>query len=270
MQRCQLHKRRNVKDHLPQGCRADYDRQLRNAYAMTGYEDAQAAREKIFRQLERINPSAARSLEEGRDETLTLHRLGVGPLLRRSLSTTNTIESCLSTVRQVAGNVKRGQGGDHIARWTAAGLLEAEKKFRKVKGYRELGALHRRLNPDCSCGSCQEHRQNEPGLHSRAQVAYSAARREPPVSTKPGTCSRLCLKVYADCIIPVRCNKVEFPAWLIRGMNSSYAREGLAESSQSLSSEEENLLRSAVSEIAENPSFTPGLLGLIVKSGLVQ
>jgi transposase-like protein len=147
VQRCQLHKRRNVRDHLPEGCRADYDRQLRNAYAMTRYEDAKAALEKLFRQLERINPSAARSLEEGMEETLTLHRLGVGTLLRRSLATTNIIESCLSTVRHVAHNVKRWQGGDHIARWTAAGLLEAEKKFRKVKGYRELKELAAKLNP---------------------------------------------------------------------------------------------------------------------------
>lgn len=156
VQRCQLHKRRNVKDHLPEHCRADYDRQLRNAYALTRYEDAKAALEKLFRQLERINPSAGRSLEEGMAETLTLHRLGVTPLLRRSLSTTNVIESCLSTVRHVARNVKRWQGGDHIARWTAAGLLEAEKKFRKVKGYRELKELARILNPE---------------LHSQVQVA---------------------------------------------------------------------------------------------------
>jgi hypothetical protein len=66
------------------------------------------------------------------EETLTLHRPGVSPLLRRSLSTTNIIESCLSTVRHVARNVKRWQGGDHVARWTAVGLLEAETKFRRV------------------------------------------------------------------------------------------------------------------------------------------
>jgi putative transposase len=147
VQRCQIHKRRNVRDHLPEGCRADYDRQLRNAYAMTSYEDAKAALEKLFRQLERINPSAARSLEEGLEETLTVHRLGVSALLRRSLASTNIIESCLSTVRHVSRNVKRWQGGDHIARWTAAGLLEAEKKFRKVKGYRELKELAGKLNP---------------------------------------------------------------------------------------------------------------------------
>ena len=82
------------------------------------------------------------------EETLTLHRLGVGSLLRRSLSSTNLIESCLSTVRQVTRNVKRWQGGEHIARWTAAGLLEAEKKFRRLRGYRELQELAGRLNPE--------------------------------------------------------------------------------------------------------------------------
>jgi len=81
------------------------------------------------------------------EETLTVHRLGVGELLRRSLATTNPIESCLSTVERVARNVKRWRGGDQPLRWTATGLLEAQKKFRRVKGYRELGLLHRRMNP---------------------------------------------------------------------------------------------------------------------------
>ena len=147
VQRCQIHKRRNVRDHLPEHCRADYDRQLRNAYAMTSYTDAKQALQRLWRQLSDVNPSAARSLEEGMEETLTLHRLGVGPLLRRSLSSTNLIESCLSTVRHVARNVKRWQAGDHVARWTATGLLEAEKKFRKLKGHRELEGLARKLNP---------------------------------------------------------------------------------------------------------------------------
>ena len=123
---------------------------------MTGYAEAKTALERIWRQLCDVNPSAARSLEEGMEETLTLHRLGVSPLLRRSLSTTNVIESCLSTVRHVARNVKRWQGGDHVARWTAAGLLEAEKKFRRVKGFRELKELNRILNSE---------------LHPQVQVA---------------------------------------------------------------------------------------------------
>lgn len=156
VQRCQLHKRRNVREHLPEHARADVDRRLRNAYAMTSYAEAKTALERIWRQLCEVNPSAARSLEEGMEETLTLHRLGVAPILRRSLSSTNLIESCLSTVRHVARNVKRWRGGTHTARWVATGLLEAERKFRRVKGYRELAELARKLNPE---------------LHSEAQVA---------------------------------------------------------------------------------------------------
>ena len=110
---------------------------------------AKAALEKIFRQLERINPSAARSLEEGLEETLTVHRLGVGGVLRRKLATTNPIESCLSTVQRVARNVKRWREGNQPLRWTATGLLEAEKKFRRIKGYQEILLLKERLNPSC-------------------------------------------------------------------------------------------------------------------------
>jgi putative transposase len=147
VQRCQIHKRRNVKEHLPKSAQGDTDRRIRNAYALTGYAEAKAELGKIFRQLERINPSAARSLEEGLEETLTVHRLGVGTLLRRSLASTNPIESCFSIVEKVARNVKRWRAGDHALRWTATGLLEAEKKFRRVKGYRELEILQRKLNP---------------------------------------------------------------------------------------------------------------------------
>ena len=147
VQRCQLHKRRNVAEYLPKNAQGDYDRRIRNAYAMTNYAEARAELQKIFRQLERVNPSAARSLEEGLEETLTVHRLGVGELLRRSLTNTNPIESCLSTVERVARNVKRWHAGDQALRWTATGLLEAERKFRRVKGFRELPALHHKLNP---------------------------------------------------------------------------------------------------------------------------
>jgi transposase-like protein len=147
VQRCQIHKRRNVKEHLPKSAQGDTDRRIRNAYAMTGYAEAKAELGKIFRQLERINPSAAHSLEEGLEETLTVHRLGVGTLLRQTLASSNPIESCLSTVERVSRNVKRWRAGDHALRWTATGLLEAEKKFRKVKGFRELEILQRKLNP---------------------------------------------------------------------------------------------------------------------------
>ncbi|MGB8438531.1 MAG: transposase, partial [Candidatus Acidiferrales bacterium] len=147
VQRCQIHKRRNVREYLPENCQRDYHRRMRNAYAMNNYTEAKAALEKIFRQLERINPTAARSLEEGLEETLTVHRLGIGAVLRRKLATTNPIESCLSTVQRVARNVKRWREGNQPLRWTATGLLEAEKKFRRIKGYQELLLLKERLNP---------------------------------------------------------------------------------------------------------------------------
>jgi len=147
VQRCQIHKRCNVVEHLPKSAQGDYDRRIRNAYAVTDYAAAKAELEKIFRQLEGINPSAAHSLGEGMEETLTVHRFGVGWLLRRTLASTNPIESCLSTVEKVARNVKRWREGGQALRWTATGLLEAQKKFRRVKGCRELELLHRRMNP---------------------------------------------------------------------------------------------------------------------------
>jgi len=147
VQRCQIHKRRKVTEHWPKSVQGDRDRRIRNAYALTSYREVKAELEKIFRQLERSNPSAARSLEEGLQETLTVHRLGVATRLRQTLAWTNPIESCLCTVERVARNVKRWRVGDHTLRWTATGLREAEKKFRKVKGYRELEVLQRQLNP---------------------------------------------------------------------------------------------------------------------------
>jgi len=147
VQRCQVHKRRNIREYLPENCQKDYDRRMRHAYGMHNYTEAKAALEKIFRQLERVNPTAARSLEEGLEETLTVHRLGIGEVLRRKLATTNPIESCLSTVQRVARNVKRWREGNQPLRWTATGLLEAERKFRRIKGYQELLLLKERLNP---------------------------------------------------------------------------------------------------------------------------
>jgi hypothetical protein len=85
-----------------------------------------------------INPSAARSLEEGMEETLTVHRLRVPEQLRRTLSSTNVIESAFSIVETVCRNVKRWRHGDHIERWIASGLLVAERQFRKVIGHREI------------------------------------------------------------------------------------------------------------------------------------
>ena len=141
IQRCQMHKRRNVTGHLPEPYRESVDRKMANAYAMSSCADAKAALEKLHRELLELNPSAARSLEEGREETLTVHRLGLDDLLRCTLATTNPIESAFSVVDRVCGRVKRWRGGDQRERWVGAGLWLAEKSFRRVKGYRHLPKL---------------------------------------------------------------------------------------------------------------------------------
>ena len=146
IQRCQLHKRRNVKDHLPETYQADVDRRIRAAYQMKGYAEAKAELETVVRYLDELNPSAARSLEEGLEETLTVHRLGLPDLLRSSLNTTNIIESSLSRVDQMLKRVKRWNGGDHVQRWVASALLHAEKGFRKVRGFRDINVLIRILS----------------------------------------------------------------------------------------------------------------------------
>lgn len=138
IQRCQVHKKRNVIDHLPDEYKADVKRKLQNAYSMVEYAEAKRALERLHRELMDINPSAARSLEEGVEETLTVHRLRVPQQLRRTLSSTNVIESAFSVVETVCRNVKRWRDGDHIERWIASGLVIAERQFRKVVGYREI------------------------------------------------------------------------------------------------------------------------------------
>lgn len=141
IQRCQVHKKRNVIDHLPEEYKADVRRKLQNAYSTLDYEAAKKALETLHRELMHINPSAARSLAEGMDETLTVHKLGVPLQLRKTLCCTNVIESAFSIVETVCRNVKRWRDGDHIERWVASGLLVAERQFRKVIGYREIPLL---------------------------------------------------------------------------------------------------------------------------------
>jgi putative transposase len=141
IQRCQVHKKRNVVDHLPDEHKADVRRKMQNAYAMTEYADAKRALEQLHRELMDLNPSAARSLEEGMEETLTVHKLRVPDQLRRTLCCTNVIESAFSIVETVCRNVKRWRDGDHIQRWVGSGLLVAERQFRKVIGHRQIPLL---------------------------------------------------------------------------------------------------------------------------------
>jgi len=141
IQRCQVHKKRNVVDHLPDEHKADVRRKMQNAYAMAHYADAKRALDQLHRELMDLNPSAARSLEEGMEDTLTVHKLRVPDQLRRTLCCTNVIESAFSIVETVCRNVKRWRDGDHIERWVGSGLLVAERQFRKVIGHRQIPLL---------------------------------------------------------------------------------------------------------------------------------
>ena len=141
VQRCQQHKRRNVLAHLPKEHQHSIDARISAAYKMADYDDAKKSLELTVRYLEKLNPSAAASLREGLEETLTVHKLEVAGLLRKTLQTTNPIESCFSVSRTITGRVKRWRGDDMVQRWAVASLLRAEKKFRRVKGYKEIPKL---------------------------------------------------------------------------------------------------------------------------------
>jgi putative transposase len=145
IQRCQIHKKRNVQAHVPEKHRAELERRLSAAYHETGYETAKASLEATARWLERINPDAAVSLHEGLEETLTVVRLGLAGALRRTLASTNPIESALSVTRRVTARVTRWRDGDMRRRWCVAGLLRAESKFHRVKGHRAMPFLLKAL-----------------------------------------------------------------------------------------------------------------------------
>ena len=145
IQRCQVHKRRNVLDHLSEEHQPAVARKLNAAYAMEDHADAKLALTQLHRELMDLNPSAARSLEEGMEETLTVHRLHLPSRLRKTLASTNVIESAFSVVERVCSNVKRWHGGDQRERWVGSGLLVAEKQFRRVQGYKQIPILLREL-----------------------------------------------------------------------------------------------------------------------------
>jgi putative transposase len=145
IQRCQVHKRWNVLDHLTEEQKPGVAKKLNAAYALEGYDAAKQALNLLHRELMDLNPSAARSLGEGMEETLTVHRLRVPMQLRKTVACTNVIESAFSTVDRVCRNVKRWHGGDQRERWVGSGLLVAEKQFRRVQGYKQIPALIKEL-----------------------------------------------------------------------------------------------------------------------------
>ena len=152
VQRCIRHKERNVESHLPERERPWVRRKLRSAWAEPEYGRALASLEVLARQLETSHPGAAASLREGLSETLTLTRLGVSGPLKAVLASTNPVESMIEIVRTTQRNVKRWRSGEMALRWTAAGMLEAERQFRRVVGYRDLpklvAAIERELRPN--------------------------------------------------------------------------------------------------------------------------
>jgi transposase-like protein len=141
VQRCQLHKLRNVSDRLPDALGSTVAKRMRTAYHIADPLLAEAELEGLARSLERSHPGAAASLREGLAETLTITRLGVPPTLARTLRSTNSIESMIEICRDHASNVKRWQDGQMVLRWVAAGMGEAAKQFRRVNGYLHLPAL---------------------------------------------------------------------------------------------------------------------------------
>jgi putative transposase len=146
IQRCQLHKLRNVTDRLPDALASTVAKRIRRADHHPDALVAEAELEALTRELHRSHPGAAASLREGLAETLTITRLGVPPTLARTLRSTNSIESMIAICRDHAANVKRWQDGQMVLRWVAAGMGEAATQFRRVNGYLHLPALRAALN----------------------------------------------------------------------------------------------------------------------------
>ncbi len=141
VQRCRVHKRRNVLEHLPPDRQRQVSWRLKAAWAETDPRKAEAELRKIVHWLQAISPGAARSLEEGLAETLTITRLGLHEDLIKTFASTNLIESCFSRTEEFTRRVKRWRSGEMFLRWSGAALLFAEKGFRKVRGYRQLHQL---------------------------------------------------------------------------------------------------------------------------------
>ncbi len=143
--RCQLHKIRNVRDHLPEKLRPSVDSRMRAAYHADSALEAEAQLTALARELDKTHPGAAGSLREGMAETLTVLRLDVPPTLARTLRSTNAIESMISICRDHSRNVKRWRDGQMALRWCAAGMVEASKQFRRVNGHLHLPTLRASL-----------------------------------------------------------------------------------------------------------------------------
>jgi transposase-like protein len=145
IQRCQVHKARNITERLPKHLHVSVRKALRQAWELDDADKAKRLIESLARRLERDAPGVAASILEGLDEILTVLRLGLPMELRRSLACTNIIENMNGTIRRVCSNVKRWRDASMALRWTAAGMMEAAKGFRRLKACKQLPALRTAL-----------------------------------------------------------------------------------------------------------------------------
>jgi putative transposase len=141
VQRCTLHKRRNVTDYLPKPRRPAIDKRLAQIFGNADADAGLAEARRLAEQLKGDHPDAAGSLLEGLEEMFTVARLGITGALRRSLTNTNCIESMISTVRVVTSRVKTWRDGDMKKRWIATGMIEAQRSFRRVRGHTQMPDL---------------------------------------------------------------------------------------------------------------------------------
>ena len=145
IQRCQVHKARNILERLPKPLHASVRKALRQAWKLDDADKAERLIRNLARRLEQQAPGVAASILEGLDEILTVIRLGLPAELRRSLACTNIIENMMGTIRRVCRNVKRWQDASMALRWTSAAMLEAAKSFRRLKAYKQLSTLRSAL-----------------------------------------------------------------------------------------------------------------------------
>ena len=165
IQRCQLHKRRNVGGYLPKGYAASVDRQLAKAFADTDPERGLKVAKGIAAQLDERYPSAAASLREGLDDMFTVHRLGPSAGLARSLTCTNAVESMISVVQRLCGRVTNWKDPRMTRRWAGAGMLEAERSFRRIWGCKDMPAFSAKIRAEVA------RRRDQAGNGARNAVA---------------------------------------------------------------------------------------------------
>ena len=162
IQRCRWHKRENVVAYLDDSQQVLFRRRLQLAYEKTTYKESKMALDVLHRELETVNMSAANSLAEGLEETLTIHHLGLSPEMAKSLSTTNCMESVMSQMGQYTDKVDRWHNSNQILRWTAASLMDIEPRLNKVRGYRYLPLLRVKLREIIKQRLQKEPEANEP------------------------------------------------------------------------------------------------------------